>query len=187
MTRFNYDIIPSKTQVRNSYQLAGRLGTIARRCYDRSSVEFPRRSPNHTRPLSYAPRYSPLPRAVHAALSVPPRKRPRIPLSPVVFAKFFNDFPCFLLFSTSSMAVFSELSPAADSMILVFTTSTGVVITAAKEPALPALIAVIIAVSLNVPIKVPLSFLYSLIFVFKCSNMGNCIAVKGKFRAASAV
>lgn len=72
-------------------------------------------------------------------------------------------------------------------MIRVFNTLTGVVMTAATEPALPALIAVINAVSVKEPVAVPFCWRYSLMVFFKCSNIGNFIAVKGKLRAASAV
>lgn len=131
-----------------------------------------------------------------------PRNRPLTPLSfitsratvnppffvtPFWLASFSRDWPCCLAFSTSFIASFSEFSAVADNIMRVLTTSTGVVRTAAMEPALPALTAVARAVSPNPPVYVPFFFLRSMMSSFICSNIGNCIAVKGRFRAASAV
>ena len=75
----------------------------------------------------------------------------------------------------------------ADSMTRVFTTSSGVVINDATEPAALALIAVTAANSEIDPVALPFCFLLELVVLFKCSYMGNCIAVNGRFRAAREV
>lgn len=86
----------------------------------------------------------------------------------------------------------SSLSPA-ESMIRVFITSIGVVITAATLPANPAAMAVIPARSINRSFVLDVAFwpfrsrLRWIMFVRRYSNMGNCRPVKGKLRATSAV
>ena len=72
-------------------------------------------------------------------------------------------------------------------MMRVLTTSMGVVMTAATEPAEPAEMAVIMPRSSKVPLDLLWALRYARREVLKCSYMGKCIAVKGRFLAASAV
>ena len=72
-------------------------------------------------------------------------------------------------------------------MIRVLTTSMGVVMTAATEPAELADIAVTVAVSHIDPVAVPCLDRYAWMDVRRRSNMGNCMAVNGRLRPASAV
>ena len=58
---------------------------------------------------------------------------------------------------------------------------------AATEPAVPADKAVTNPVSSKVPVDTPFLFRYICMLLRRNSNIGNCMAVKGKLRPASAV
>ena len=142
---------------------------------------------NHTLATSYVPRYSPLPSADHDDLSAPPRKRARTPFSRYIC--FATRYPLAVWES-----VLRESLPPADSIILVFTTSVGVVITAANAPDAAALTPVMTPVSVRLRFWLAksahfnddlLSF-HAHIRALTVSNTGNCTAVKGRLRAARA-
>ena len=59
--------------------------------------------------------------------------------------------------------------------------------TAATDPAEPADMAVMVPFSSVVPLDLPCLFLRSVRRSFRCSNMGNCMAVNGRFLATRAV
>lgn len=117
---------------------------------------------NHILATSYVPRYKPLPNAVHADLKSPPRKKPRVPLS--LITSFVTSHAPFLGLPSASP------SPAVN-IILVFTTSLGVVIHAAKAPAPAALPPLTRRVSSSVDGFPPSRDEPS--FSRKCSNAGN--------------
>jgi hypothetical protein len=73
-------------------------------------------------------------------------------------ARLLADYRLALAVTTFFRTSAPKSSPAADTMIRVFTTLTSVVMTAATEPALPALIVVISAVSIKEHVAVPFCY-----------------------------
>jgi hypothetical protein len=79
-------------------------------------------------------------------------------VTPFSLARLPADCPLALALSTFFIASAPESSPAADSMIRVFTASTGVAMIAATELAFLALIAVISAVSFKDYVAIPFCY-----------------------------
>lgn len=131
---------------------------------------------SQTLATSYVPKYNPLPNAVHADRKAAPLKSPLTPLSRIT-SRVTSIAPRFF---------FPSLSPSpAVTIILVLTTSLGVVIHAANAPAPAALPPLISPVSSSVEGFPP--GLDSPSFARRCSNAGNWRAVKGRLRATRAV
>lgn len=143
---------------------------------------------NHSFAASYVPKYKELPNAVHADRNKPPRKKPTTLRSPYIC--FVTPQELILVVSADLLLSLPPPIPCdpAMSIILVLTTSLGVVMKAANAPAVPALPPAMIPVS-AIPLVLS-SLPSSLAFhnlPLKFSNTGNCNAVNGRFRATSAV
>lgn len=124
--------------------------------------------------------------AVHPDRKSPPRKKPPGPRSRYTVLATDHE-PRFVLLCVVPVSRPLCVLPAM-SIILVFTTSLGVVMNAATAPALPALPPATKPVSTTPLVwscRPPSFFFHA--HERSCSKMGNWSAVKGRLRATSAV